>query len=110
MSTILCARQQQFDRDAAGDSRAKAKVKTDMLAKIEKAELVLSSFRGPDKINVPNWKIAVGFLLPMFSPDKAASKIQTVPLIEAKPTEIKRDYKKQWDVLMHGERDCKGSC
>ena len=102
-SATLCAQQQQLNQDTAAASRAKAKVKTGLLAKIEKADLALCRFRGPDNMNAPNWKITIGFLLPIVSPGEAASKIQTVPLIKAKLTEIERDQKKQWDLCMEGE-------
>jgi hypothetical protein len=103
LSAILCARQLQLNRDAVGNSRAKAKVKMDILAKIETVEVTLSRFRGPDKTNAPNWKIFISFLLSMFSPGKAVSKIQTVPLVKARLPEIKRDQKKQWDMCMEEE-------
>ena len=51
----------------------------------------------------PTWKIAISFFLPVFSPGEAVPKVQTVPLVKSKLTEIEWDQRKQWDTRKEEE-------
>jgi len=101
-SALLKAQRMQIEVFADGANKIKEKKAKDKLAKVNKAQVALNRFRGPEKMRAADWKDIISFVLPRYS-SEAISKFQTIPHIKAKLEVIEKDKNKKWDVFMEEE-------